>query len=827
MNAKISETLVAVQTRVCSRQFLTHLCWCAGLALIVIVLYGPYLFSTGQLLSRPGADGYLYFFHTQSFLHDEAVAGNAPFWNPYVYSGHPFLGDFQSAMLYPITWLLVWLPPALAMNWWFALHLIILGVTMYLWLAWRGCRPFAAFVGGMTALLAGTHFMHVYAGHMPAISSGAWAPLIFLGIDGWLKRRHGGWLILAAFAVAVQLYAGHPQYVYYTSIVAGLYAALMLFRKGVFSWKAALGLLAIYPVGMVLALAQILPGVSAMSESVRSGGLPFDQASIFALPPENLLTLLGPWVMGGNGGVPGQPHWLLMLFGQQTMGGGSGVEYWGRAYLWEMQLFLGVGSTIMAVWGLVGLAKGVRWRIVAVLVAILVLAMGVYTPLYAVLYKLLPFFSSFRGTSKFVYLFGVFAAMLAGLGMERLLRGEFPKQKVSVIIAGAGVLALFVGFLVWAGPLAGACRGIIATIARQPGSYFPPTMLDAQTGFLAKAARLSGGQLMQTGFWLLATGGLLIAALRKQTPAWTWALGVLAILNLCIFAVQSTISFSPKDDLLAPRQPLLDYLTANKTDSGYRNLNMINPYSINMTWRRDGIWGYDPLIMRRYAEFMYYSQGYTQPEALDNASQQAPFLRQKSRMLGMFRCKTAFLPTQTGGITADATMSDIVMGRFAIVSDYKIIKNRDAILAEVGAPQFNPTKTVVLEDAPIPAPDRETVSYSVKLLGQTSDEWTIEAVCDKACLLVMTDAYSKDWRAEPLPGSVQTNYVVMPANHAMRAIPLAAGRHVFRIIYEPAGLGLGTKISLTLSVLLLLATALPYFRKRIDLGAPDEDAALQ
>lgn len=765
-----------------------HLPWCIGLALLVLILLGKYLFTGELLLSKIGTDAYLYFYHTQSFLHDEVMQGNIPLWNPYVYSGHPFLGDFQSAMLYPLTWVLVVLPPALAINWWFALHLIIFGIAMYAWLSYRGCTQFAAFVGGAAAMFAGTHFIHIYAGHMPAISSGAWAPLIFLGIDGWLRRRHGGWLVLSAFAVAVQLYAGHPQYVYYTSIGAGLYSALMLFRKNAFSWTKAFGLLAIYPAGMILALAQILPGISTMQESVRSGGLPFESASIFALPPENILTLLAPWIFGGT----------------------DEVAYWGRNYIWEMQLFLGIGVTMLAAWGLAGQAKGIRWRTAALLAMVLILAMGVYTPVYGILYKWLPFFSSFRGTSKFIFLLGLFGAVLAGHGMDRLLRGELPGLKVSVAIAGAGVFVALAGVLLYSGGAAGSWHGFILKIAQMPESYFQRPLLDAKTGFLQLATKLSGKDIMISGLWILAFGALLALGLRRRLSI--WAFGALSVLNLCIFAAQSITSFNPKDMLM---KPLVEYLDANKDD--FRTLNLVNP-SVNMTWRREGIWGYDPLILRRYAEFMYYSQG-IDPNI---ASQQSPF-RQASPMLNMFRCKTAFVPAANGVSISDKMGEPL--RRFAFVTDYKIIKNRDDILREVAAPTFNATKTVILEETPIPEPEKDNVTYTLRLLQANTDEWVLEAVCDKACILLMTDAYSKDWRAETLPDSVQTNYNVMAANYAMRAVPLAAGRHVFRLVYTPSGLGAGMKISLVLAFLLVLALCLPFARRRLDFKPKDASAS--
>lgn len=50
-------------------------------------------------------------------------------------------------------------------------------------------------------------------------------------------------------------------------------------------------------------------------------------------------------------------------------------------------------------------------------------------------------------------------------------------------------------------------------------------------------------------------------------------------------------------------------------------------------------------------------------------------------------------------------------------------------------------------------------------------------------------------RAEPLPGSAQQHYDVLPGNHVLRAIPLAAGVHRLRLVYERTGLRAGFALS--------------------------------
>ena len=73
---------------------------------------------------------------------------------------------------------------------------------------------------------------------------------------------------------------------------------------------------------------------------------------------------------------------------------------------------------------------------------------------------------------------------------------------------------------------------------------------------------------------------------------------------------------------------------------------------------------------------------------------------------------------------------------------------------------------------------------------------TIEADVQSAAILVVTDGYARGWRAAALGGSVQDNYDVLPADHALRAIPLTAGRHHLRLEYLPVAFTAGFWVTL-------------------------------
>ncbi|MEO6054789.1 MAG: hypothetical protein ABIP97_12325, partial [Chthoniobacterales bacterium] len=168
----------------------SHWLWIALLALLTLLVLGSPLFSVSEVLSQKSGDMDLQYLHSRAYGFGELAKGHLPLWNPYVYGGVPFLGDFQSAMLYPPNLLFLIAPIAVALNWSIALHVFILAVGMYIWATWRGLHHAAAFLAAATAILSGSYFLHIFAGHLSNICTMAWTPFIFLGIDGWLAARN-------------------------------------------------------------------------------------------------------------------------------------------------------------------------------------------------------------------------------------------------------------------------------------------------------------------------------------------------------------------------------------------------------------------------------------------------------------------------------------------------------------------------------------------------------------------------------------------------------------------------------------------------------------
>lgn len=750
-----------------------HFIWLLLLAVLAAIPMASELFSTTRVLSEGSTDITLHFLFSRAFGFGEIARGNLPLWNPYIYGGIPYLGQFQSALLYPLNLIFLFPPLPLAINWSFYLHIFLLGAGMYAWALWRNLLRPAAFVAGVAAMFSGTVLLHIFAGHLSNVCSLAWIPLVFAGIDQWLRHRQLGWIFLSSAAAALQVYAGHPQYVYYTALVAGLYSLVHLIGVPR-PISAAAGLAAIYPLAALLAAAQLIPGVLATSEAVRSGGVAYEFSAMFSFPPENFLTLFAPWVFGDMRAAP----------------------YWGRCYLWEMSFFAGIGTFVLACFGSMRKPeRGNRWPLLAALLCVVILALGMHTPLHKFLYNVLPGFSSFRGSSKFIIFAGLFIAMFAGFGMDRLLRGQkFPTALAGVIIllgvvlAGASWTVSSEKILHW-----------FDLVQQSRESYLRPDAM-LNDSILRSAVAAASNSLLVAGACLIGFATMALVANRWKPAAWVIAVAMVG--ELLVFARSTIASFPFKDFTYAQ---LADSFQKNPGD--YRVLNMLNPDSAMML-RKENIWGYDPGVLKRYAQLLYASQG-LDPE---QAGQYLAF-RSMHPILSLLRGEYIIAPNGAVQRLGDP------FPRFFFVSRYKVIPDATARLAELKSSWFDLKDEVILEKEPNPAPSGSTARGEIRVLDSNTDSWTFEVTNDRPTILVMTDSYSRDWHATALEGSTQTSYEILPADHAIRAIPLAAGTHRIRITYSPSGFGAGLLIS-TLTIATLGVTLFwPPARRRLDLSA--------
>ena len=732
-------------------------------ALLLVALGGAWLLPPNVTLGAAHTDLIGQFVAWRAFAADSIRAGDFPLWNPYTYSGQPFLGGFQSALLYPPNAVFLVLPLSRAITFTILAHLLLLGAGVAWWSNRRGLHPAAGVTTAIAFALSGVVLPHVYAGHLSNLCTMAWVPWAFAGLETWWRERRASGLLLASAAIALQILAGQVQYVFFFGVAAGVHAVAAMIFEPAARRRALLGLAAGCLGAVALAAAQILPGFEAAKEGVRQGALDYRFASAFALPPENVFTAL----------VPG-------FFGELKPGGAA---YWGRCYLWEMSIYLGIGGIFFAA-AAVGRRDSRQFPRIDLLAAalLLLLALGRHLPIYSLLYAHVPGFSQFRGMSKFTFPALLLATMAAAAGIDAVLRRDGHLRTLAVSALALGVLLAVFG--AWFHFQPEAVRGIFEWIRAR-----------ANDDLIAPATFPDGGAAQAVG--ALSLGAALCAALgaclwlAKSHVAARWLAVALLPLDLLLFA-RTTLATTPVDAAM-PRE-LRDFVAHHPGE--YRVLNLARPNGGHLLGAPD-LWGNDPGVLRRYAEFMTFTQG-----GDPNAATQNLAFGALDRLYAMLRCRYAFVPTATGVNIVDFPNP---LPRLLFVSEFQVMPDRDAIFRTLREPQFDPQKRVVLEQSPSPAPAAGAPAGHIRVVRSDNDTLALEAEVDRATLLLITDLFSTGWRVRALPGSTQSRYELMPANYILQAVPLAAGRHALELAYQPRTLKTGAIISI-LAWLTLLVT---------------------
>ena len=363
---------------------------------VLLMLFARILFSGSTLVSMADGDLANQFYGWRQFGFSELAKGHLALWNPYLFCGSPYFAGFQSALLYPPNWLFMVLPLAFALNFSIAFHIFLAGFFTYLWMASNRLCFLAALFGSFIFMFGGSYFSHIYPGHLSNLCTMAWIPLVFLSVEGLLESPSLSQAWKTAGILSLQLLSGHAQYFIYTLLIAGLYAAFLIFwnpalgpRKmgaGVSSLFLALGVTAI----------QWLPALGAQGEYGRDFSASEGSLDFFSLHPLGLVSLFTP-------GLSGNP---------------SLHSCWINSRIWwESNLFIGTTAFLFALNALRRPGKEDNWMVLGLALFSLGLSLGPATPLYPLLERL-PLFHSFRGSFKFSIFFQAFAALLAARGFK-------------------------------------------------------------------------------------------------------------------------------------------------------------------------------------------------------------------------------------------------------------------------------------------------------------------------------------------------------------------------------------------------------------------------
>ena len=719
--------------------------------------------QTSQVLSLPEQDLAKQFVWWREFGFDELRKGHLALWNPHLFCGAPFFGGFQSGLLYPLNAIFLFLPLAFALNLSMALHVFLAGGFTYVWARGRGFHPAAALAAALMYMFSGAVFVMTVVGFLANLCAMAWIPLVFWALDGWKRERRLRWIAWGGLALALQIFSGHIQICYYTALAVSFYSAAVLSglpRKVPFLG----GVAAFYLLAALLAAVQLLTGWEAVQESIRSSGMSLFLSDMMNLTPERLCTLLMPYFYGG---------WR---------------DYWGGGFYCEGNLFVTVTGLLLALYAWKASPGPERKVFFSMALLVTLLMVGTHTPLFGVFCRYFPLFDRFRGASKLNLLLALCLSFLAAMAYDAILRKPILLRGLVRPLGLGGGFLLLAASLFFLAPRMGGAR-----LFKQ---------------FISHADSMAW-TLCYTGLFLLGLSLLSRETVRR--PSLKWVFGILILFESLWFAVANLTGF----DLGALRQKTaLIQQTYEKDPGDYRVWMDLDDYTLGAPSGLD-IWGEDPMVLRRFAEFAVRTQGYD----FNRDVLARPFFRSLPPALGLLRLKYVFRD-QGDHLTVERPEGLREVPRAFFVARVEKL-SPEAILGRAAGLQFDPLKEALVETDPGIALSGKEPEAGVQVKDLSTDELEIHAVTKEPSLLVLSDNYSEGWKIRPGQGLGRAGQV-MPVNGFQIGIPLEPGEHRFILEYRPTAFVAGKWISIISWALFLGFWALEWFRNRAGLpkGSP-------
>lgn len=784
--------------------------------LVTTLVFREFIFGTG-MLAGPFSDTLSLGYAARSFFADSLEElGRVPGWAPDILGGVPFLESLSGgdALYPPSLILLLAIEPYRALGWKLVLHVLIAGLAMYGWLRSIDVSRAGALVGGLGFMLGPFFVSLVAPGHDGKMFVTALTPLLFWAVNSHFRAPRPRSFAGIALVVGAIVLTTHFQMAYFLFGATGGFAMFLALRRVRSTEPAGQGgrrvattrfttFLLASVVGLGISAVQFLPAVGYVTQDSRrvsttreaAGETSKEWSASWSMHPEELASLVVPEFPGATGGAS---DW-------------SRNSYWGRNAFKLNSEYVGLALLILATIGVAGATKtALRGFFVALGSVALLFALGANTPVWHVLYSILPGVSLFRAPSQVIFLTGFSVATLAGIGVDALMAaredGEVWKRVRVVLIAsvaGVGVLVLLIS------------SGAIVEL--WTSAIYPQISADRLATFEGYVPMLTRG----AGVAMLFTGATAAVAWGHRAgvlpPVLT--VGALAIL-VTVDAARIDAPFVQVVDFQAwhTPHPLLSVIDEREqgADEPFRLLSLVDagqdvaPAMHGM----ELVAGHHPNDLNRYRELIGMV-GSGQPVNLLTADSPVRRLLNVRYIIwpdAQFGPPPPFPVVQRlaypDGRPHSSLLAENGLPRARLVGR-AVVLPEESVLPYLLAPGFDPSEEVVLSDAPT-IELTGTVEGSVRWIERQPDRMKLSVVSDAPALLVIADNYYEGWVAT-VDG---TDAPVLRAYHTLRAVPVDAGEHTVELRFHSSAVTRGLWISVLCTLLVLVLGVYDFARGR-------------
>ena len=798
------------------------------------------------------------------FIVQSIKARQIPLWNPYLFAGLPFLAAGQHSALYPFSVLFYVLPIARAYGYFTVLQLFLAGLFAFVYARVIGLGRLGAAVTAITYMFSA--FMIVSVVFTMIIAAAAWLPLLLAMIELIIKRvgeNQGDasppllYVVCGAIALGFQLLAGHIEISYYVLLVMAFYAGIRLLQtcKPVVSTvepsanqriakvgRALFWLMVMVVLGLALGAVQLIPLYELASSSFRQDSASYQQVVGWAYPNRRLIAFLVPDFFGNP-----SHHSYFDVFSRQAVtvtrdyyGNAINTIYWGVKNYVEGGSYLGILPLLLALIAVLRRRNKYTWIFAGLAAISLAFVFG--TPLYALLFYLLPGIEQLHSPFRWIFPYTLSMAVLAGIGANHFgFRnaecGMAGKLGWLALLAGLGVMAALGLSLVFSDTVIPLAERAMLSLARASEAFADGRM------FYSYEFR----NLLIFGLFLALSGAVLLLARRSprlgRYGVWKPVALLVLICDLFVFGYGFNPAADPK--ILDFKPPVVEFLQQDK--SLYRIITYnapgektFNP-NVGMFYDLSDVRGYDSIIPRQYTDYMGLI--YSQTELLYNRI--APIYTDTvqaldSPLLDLLNVKYVL------------TTQEIESPKYTLVYDgeLRVYRNEGCMPRAFFLPAscavvtddvaealrtYDPRLFVILEQQAaitqylISNTQPQTCNLKpATVTSHTPNQVFINVELEEPSFLVLADSFFPGWKAYRRPQGAgegeEQELEIHRANGNFRAVSLPAGRWTVRFKYTPMSFKLGLFVSFMAGLVLILLLGYWLWRRFYRESVEDSDA---
>ncbi|MEQ8189505.1 MAG: YfhO family protein [Candidatus Eremiobacterota bacterium] len=730
--------------------------------LMLIFFYDP-LF-TGKSYFLNDIEAMEYPFH--HYKYDMGQAGKLFLWDPYSFCGQPYIADIHTGTFYPLNWIFFFIPTATAIVIYVVIHFLMAGIFSYIFLRDMEFDYISSLAGSIFYSFCG--FMVIRIIHVNFTTDCALLPLCLYSVNILFRKKNLLSSLLLSLFLACTLLSGNYQVSLMVYGITFIYFAGKLDLKELKKHLLPGGLfLAAIIFSFMFMAVQLLPTWEYIGQTMRiSNGLPYDMATKDSVGLKQLLLFIIPDYFG-----------LPWRYGGYT----------GYPYFWEACFYVGVFPlllTLIAPFLITGKEKKIF--IILCIIALLgfTLSLGKYTPVYGLFYSIVPLFKSYRFPLRWLLLLLPGMLYSIALSVNRLYNlekpvthKENPRLIMSLILAGIIMINLLI---------------LIMIVPPKTAAGTISFLVTGITGFIIIFLRLYciiGKKL----FAFLTIASLIISA-------FSFGLFINLKTERSYFDKRAGDVFDVLKDKIPPERiyyfPPPD-LHGTKNMTGTRKISTLI--------------GYNPLILKRYGEYILYSD-YKVPLTPEI---QLEFIKQSNMIPIKNLTKKMILLTNLSAVYSfEGTMGDYKLniipvknpcGRAFTVNEYQVITDDYKTLQYMGSNDFDPLNKVLLNEDPGIKNTGiiKKENYPVEFQKFEPDYIKMKVSPEQSCWLFLSEIYYPGWKAF-VDGKERKVY---RANYMFRAIELKQGDNTVEFYFSSDSFRKGAAISL-IAVLILTAVLL-------------------